>query len=118
MSPQVISFWVLCALLFYRLALIFAPFWTPIGWAMILARLFYPVYQRLRWLIWGQRTLSTAFSTLAVTFLAVLPMAYLAFLAINETVHAYQHAIAWLRGGGLQRLPELVAKLPLIDYIS
>ena len=66
----------------------------------------------------GQVTLSAALSTLAVMFLAVLPVAYLAFLAVNETVRAYQDAMTWVQGGGLQRLPELVAKLPLIGHIS
>ena len=45
-SPQVLSvtFLVLCSLLLYVLCLIFAPFMTPILWAMILVRLFYPLY--------------------------------------------------------------------------
>ncbi len=47
MSPQVLStaFLVLCSLLLYQLALIFAPFFTPILWALILVRLFDPLYQ-------------------------------------------------------------------------
>ena len=60
MSSQAISFWVLCILLLYQLALIFAPFWTPIVWAMLLARLFCPLYQRLMRLMRGQVTLSAA----------------------------------------------------------
>lgn len=98
MSPQVLStaFLLLCALVLYQLALVFAPFFTPILWALILARLFYPLYQYLLRLMRGQATLSAFLSTLAVTFVAVLPVAYLAFLAITETIHAYQGAITWL----------------------
>ena len=81
MSPQVLStaFLVLCTLLLYQLALIFAPFFTPILWALILARLFYPLYQYLLRVLRGQVTLSAFLTTLAVTFLAVLPVAYVAF---------------------------------------
>ena len=90
MSPQVLStaFLVLCFLVLYQLALIFAPFFTPILWALILARLFYPLYEYFVRVSRGQTTLSAALSTLAVTFIAVLPVAYLTFLAITETIHA------------------------------
>jgi len=55
MSPQVLStaFLILCTLVLYQLALIFAPFFTPILWALILARLFYPLYQYLLRLLRG-----------------------------------------------------------------
>ena len=120
MSPQVLSaaFLVLCSLLLYLLTLIFAPFLTPILWAMILVRLFYPLYLWLMRLVRGRPTLSAALSTLAVTLLAVLPVAYLAFLAITETIHAYREAMEWVQSGGLKRLPALVAGLPLIGHIS
>ena len=120
MSPQVLStaFLILCSLLLYQLALIFAPFFTPILWALILVRLFDPLYQYLTRLLRGNETLSAALSTVAVTFLAVLPVAYLVFLAVTETIHAYQTAMGWVQGGGLQRLPALVAGLPLIGKLS
>src|SRR5690242_8691407 len=120
MSPQVLStaFLILCFLLLYQLALIFAPFLTPILWALILVRLFYPVYQRLTGWLRGHTTVSALLSTLAVTVLAVLPVAYIAFLAITETMHAYRDAVEWVQGGGLKRLPGLVSGLPLIGNIS
>jgi predicted PurR-regulated permease PerM len=120
MSPQVLStaFLVLCTLLLYQLALIFAPFFTPILWALILARLFYPLYQYLLRVLRGQVTVSAFLSTLVVTFLAVLPVAYVAFLAITETIHAYQAAMTWLQNGGLKQLPAAVSALPFIGNIS
>lgn len=120
MSPQVLStaFLVLCTLLLYQLAMIFAPFFTPILWALILARLFYPLYRYLLHLLRGKATLSASLSTLAVTFLAVLPVAYVAFLAITETIHAYQAAMTWLQNGGLKQLPAAVSALPFIGNIS
>lgn len=120
MSPQVLSaaFLVLCFLLLYVLALIFAPFMTPILWAMILVRLFYPLYQWLTRMLGDRTTVSAALSTLSVMLLAVLPVAYLMFLVVTETIHAYQLAMTWVQEGGLQRLPELVAGLPLIGNVS
>ena len=120
MSPQALStaFLVLCFFLLYVLALIFTPFMTPILWAMILVRLFYPVYQRLTRLLRGRTTASAALSTLSVMWVAVLPVAYLLFLAITETMHAYQDAMAWVQEGGLRRLPELFARLPVIGHLS
>ena len=120
MSPQVLStaFLILCTLVLYQLAMIFAPFFTPILWALILARLFYPLYQYLLHLFRGKATLSAFLSTLAVTFLAVLPVAYVAFLAITETIHAYQAAMTWLQNGGLKQLPAAVSALPFIGNIS
>jgi predicted PurR-regulated permease PerM len=84
MSPQVLStaFLVLCSLLLYQLALIFAPFFTPIVLALILARLFYPVYRYLMGLLRGRATIAAALSTLTVTLVAVLPVAYLAFTVV------------------------------------
>jgi predicted PurR-regulated permease PerM len=120
MSSHTLStaFLILCFLLLYQLALIFAPFFTPILWALILVRLFYPLFQHVARLLRGQATLSAALSTLAVTFLAVLPVAYLAFLAITETIHAYQSAMAWVQSGGLKRLPAMVSGLPMIGNIT
>jgi len=120
MPPQILStaFLILCALVLYQLALIFAPFFTPILWALILARLFYPLYQYLLHLFRGKPTLCAFLSTLAVTFLAVLPVAYVAFLAITETIHAYQAAMTWLQNGGLKQLPATVSSLPFIGNIS
>ncbi|HBP86840.1 MAG TPA: AI-2E family transporter [Nitrospirales bacterium] len=120
MSPQILSaaFLVLCFLLLYVLALIFAPFMTPILWAMILVRLFYPLYQWLTKMLGDRTTASAALSTLSVMLLAVLPVAYLTFLVITETINAYRLAMTWVEEGGLQRLPHLVAGLPLIGHLS
>jgi predicted PurR-regulated permease PerM len=120
MPPQILStaFLILCALVLYQLALIFAPFFTPILWALILARLFYPLYQYLFHLFRGKPTICAFLSTLAVTFVAVLPVAYVVFLAITETIHAYQAAMTWLQNGGLKQLPATVSSLPFIGNIS
>ncbi len=52
-------------------ALIFAPFFTPILCALILARFFYPIYQRQTSLLRGHTTASAVLRTLSVILLAV-----------------------------------------------
>ncbi|MGD9852853.1 MAG: AI-2E family transporter [Nitrospirales bacterium] len=120
MSPQILSvtFLILCCLLLYQLALIFAPFFTPILWALILVRLFYPGYERLTQTLRGRTTISAALSTLGVMLVVVLPFAYLLFLVFTETMHAYQDAAAWVESDGLHRLPEQVGRLPFIGHLS
>ena len=120
MTRQALStaFLVLCLVVLYQLAMIFAPFFTPILWALILARMFYPLYRYLLRLSAGRATLSAGISTLAVTVIAVLPVAYLLFLVITETIRAYEAAMMWVEGGGLKRLPVVVSALPLIGNLS
>ncbi len=113
-----VAFLIFCSLLLYLLGVMFAPFFTPIMWALILVKLFYPMYQRMTFALHGRSTLSAVFSTISVTLLAVLPFAYLLFLVISETIHAYQNAVAWVQADGLSRLPEQIARLPIIGHLS
>ncbi len=114
-----ITFLVLFVLvLLYLLFWIFAPFLTPILWALILARLFYPVHERLARLVRGKRALSAMLMTLAVMVLVVLPVSYVTVLAVNETIHAYQATMAWIHGGGLEELPKRLESLPFIGRLS
>ncbi|WNM64110.1 AI-2E family transporter [Candidatus Nitrospira neomarina] len=113
-----VAFLIFCSLLLYLLGVMFAPFFTSIMWALILVKLFYPMYQRMTGALHGRSTLSAAFSTISVTLLAVLPFAYLLFLVISETIHAYQAAVAWVQADGLNRLPEYIGRLPIIGHLS
>lgn len=105
-------------LLLYLLFVIFAPFLTPIVWAFILARLFYPAHDRLAGWLGERRAISAMLMTLGVMVLVVLPVSYLAVLAANEAVHAYQAVMAWIKGGGLEQLPERFGQIPLIGSLS
>ena len=113
-----ITFLILFVLLLYQLGLILSPFFKPIMWAIILARLTYPVYLRLlRWSR-GRENLSAALMTLAIVFVAIIPAVYLVTLGIQEAIGAYQRTMEWIQGGGLKRLPELVLHLPVIGKFS
>jgi predicted PurR-regulated permease PerM len=104
--------------LLYLLFRIFAPFLPPILWALILARLFHPVHERLARWVRGKRAVSAMLMTLAVMVLVVLPVSYLTVLAVNETIHAYQATAAWIQAGGLEELPQRLGHLPFIGTLS
>ena len=116
LSPTFLVLFVI--ILLYLLFSILAPFLTPILWALILARLFYPIHERLARLARGKRALSAMLMTLAVMVLVVLPVSYVTVLAVNETIHAYQAMMAWVQAGGLQELPKRLAQLPFIGTLS
>ena len=120
-SPKILStsFLVLFViLLLYLLFWIFAPFLTPILWALILARLFYPLHERLASFLGGKRAWSAILMTLAVMVLVVLPVSYVAALAVTETIHAYEVGRAWIQAGGMEQLPGRLGNLPLIGTLS
>jgi predicted PurR-regulated permease PerM len=113
-----ITFLVLFVVLLYLIGQILKPFFTPILWATIIATLTYPLYQRvLRWTRCRQNV-SAALVTLLVVFLAILPAAYITYLGVQETIAAYKDVTEWVEAGGLKRVPELVARLPLIGDFS
>jgi predicted PurR-regulated permease PerM len=113
------SFLVLfVAILLYLLFWIFAPFLTPILWALILARLFHPVHESVARVLHGKRLISALLMTLAVMLLVVLPVSYIAVLAVNEAIHAYQATTAWVQAGGIDELPKQLASLPFIGTLS
>src|SRR5687768_13811384 len=120
-SPKILStsfLVVFVVLLVYLLFWIFAPFLTSILWALILARLFSPLHERLASLMRGQRVLSAVLMTLAVIALIVLPVSYVTVLAVTETIHAYEVGLAWVQAGGMDQLPERLRSLPLIGTLS
>src|SRR5688572_2784254 len=93
---------LLLCLLFW----IFAPFLTPILWALILARLFSPIHERLASLLRGKRAWSAILMTFAVMVMIVLPASYITVLAVTEAIHAYEASVDWIQAGGLDQLPE------------
>ena len=68
--------------------LIFQPFLVPLGWAGVLAVLFYGHYQRLarRW----NRTQAAAAGTAGVTLVLIVPALFLMLLFVREGTQAIQ----------------------------
>jgi predicted PurR-regulated permease PerM len=68
--------------------LIFQPFLVPLGWAGVLAVLFYGHYERLarRW----NRTRAAAVGTAGVTIILIVPALFLMLLFVREATQAIQ----------------------------
>lgn len=111
-----VCFIALLLFLLYQIVIIFRPFLIPILWAAIIARLTFPLQ---RWLSarlpWFRRreAVSAGILTFSILLVGVIPVVYLTFLLVQETGTAYDEINAWLQAGGLKRLPEWVAKLPI-----
>src|SRR5207249_197329 len=77
----VLSYGVLL-LLIYLVFRIYEPFLAALGWAAILAIFFYPMHHRLLWRFSANK--AAVLSTLAVTFLLIVPAILVTTLFIRE----------------------------------
>ncbi|MFH1800275.1 MAG: AI-2E family transporter [Candidatus Omnitrophota bacterium] len=117
---QFISFFFIAILGFiiYEVFNIFAPFFTAIFWAAILAFAFYPLYEKLRkW--FPKRNNSIALLMTVAVFLVVIPP--LVFIIINMTtqiIEFSQWAYSYVRDGKLEQLVDQVRELPWFQNIQ
>lgn len=109
----VVAFFLVLLVLFYQIAVIFAPFLVPVLWAVIIARMTNGLYVKLVHLLRGRDTLAAALLTFATVFLVVFPMVSLTFLLVQETTMAYRSVVEWVQAGGMTQLPEYLGKIPL-----
>ncbi|MBI3604001.1 MAG: AI-2E family transporter [Nitrospirae bacterium] len=109
-----IGFFAVLLVLLSQIALMFRPFLLPTLWAVILAHMMFPLHDRLTALCKGRVVVSAALLTLGIMLLVVVPLIAMGFLLVHE-VQAAQTAITlWIQSGGVQRLPEQLAALPLL----
>ena len=52
--------------------------------------------------------------TLAIMLMVVLPVVLLSVVLVNEAIDAQRALAAWIESGGITRLPDLIAGLPLV----
>lgn len=109
-----VCFLTILLILVYQVYTFFRPFLMPILWAMILAHLMFPVHDRFARLLRGRQTLSAALMTLAIMLIVVLPVVLLSIVLVDEAINAQRALAAWIEAGGIKRLPELIAGLPLV----
>jgi len=117
---QFISFFFIGILGFiiYEVFCIFAPFFTAIFWAAILAFAFYPLYEKLR-RAFPKRNNSIALLMTVMVFLVVVPP--LIMILINMTtqiIEFSQWAYSYVRDGKLEQLVEQVRGLPWFQNIQ
>jgi predicted PurR-regulated permease PerM len=107
-----LCFFSVLALLLYQIALMFRPFLFPVLWALILAHMAFPVHVRLSGWLRGRQAMSAAILTSAVMLVGVVPILLLGALLVKEAAVAEQAVRQWVAAGGVQRLPEQLAKGP------
>jgi predicted PurR-regulated permease PerM len=112
-----VCFLAILLVLVYQAYTFFRPFLMPILWAMIIAHLMFPIHERLAKRLRGREALSAALMTLAIMLIVVLPVIILSVVLVDEAVNAQGALAAWIEAGGIKRLPEAIAGLPLVGRI-
>ena len=113
-----VTFLLVFLLLLWELGLILRPFFSPILWAVILATTTYPLYIRLLVRVGHRENIAAGIMTGGLLITAVLPAVYGMILAGEQGVEAYEEASEWLKGGHLNDLGVLLAKVPGVGGLS
>ncbi|MBX3300853.1 MAG: AI-2E family transporter [Nitrospira sp.] len=109
-----IVFFSLLVLLLYQIGLMFKPFLFSALWAGLLAHWAFPLHLRLTRLIAGKEALSAAVLTVGALAIVVVPLVVMGVMLVREAGVAEQEVRVWIAGGGLERLPEQLATVPVI----
>ena len=107
---QFISFFFIAVLIFvvYEVVRIFAPFFTAIFWAAILAFAFYPVYARLRNALPNRSNLTALLMTVGVFLIVIPPFVMILINMATQAIELSQWAYAFVKEGRLETLIEQV----------
>ena len=109
-----IVFFALVVLLLYQIGLMFKPFLFSALWAGLLAHWAFPLHLRLTRLFAGKEMLSAGILTVGAMAIVVVPLVVMGVMLVREAGVAEQEIRVWISGGGLQRLPEQLAAIPII----
>lgn len=112
--PQLFTvvFFVLLALLLYQIGLILQPFLFPALWAALLAHWAFPLHRRLSQAVGGRESLSAGCLTFGVLAVVVVPVVLMSAVLVREAGAAEVAIREWVASGGLQQLPERLARVP------
>ena len=83
-------------------------FLLAVFWAIVLAIVFYPLQKKFLTWTGGRNSLASLFTTLTILLLVITPIAFLATLAVGESVDVYQRISAGNSAG----------TVPILDQIS
>jgi predicted PurR-regulated permease PerM len=102
---------------FYFLYLILSPFLSSIFWAILLATVFYPLFQRLQRLLKKKGGLSAMIMTLLVILIIVLPFSLLIVSLANEVVGAYHTLEEMIKEGRFETYWEQIRGIPFFHWV-
>jgi predicted PurR-regulated permease PerM len=109
----ILSFFVFFIIIFVELLGIFRIFMTPLLWAVILALVFYPLYERLLKVVKGRKNIASALTVLVVAMLTVGPMILFTGTLVKEALGFYQDLAVSLNAKRYEGLWENFLDSPL-----
>ena len=98
----------------YLLYQILLPFLSSIIWAILLAMVFYPLFQKLQRLLKKREVLSAIVMTLLVLIVIVLPFSFLMASLASEVIDLYHQIEEMIKTGQLQAYLERLKEVPLL----
>jgi predicted PurR-regulated permease PerM len=101
----------------YLLYQILSPFLSSIIWAILLAMIFYPLFQKLQRLLKKREVLSALIMTLLVLIVIVLPFSLLMASLASEVVDVYHRVEELIKTGQLQAYLERIKEIPILTWI-
>jgi len=101
----------------YLLYQVLHPFLSSIIWAILLAMVFYPLFQKLRRLLKKREVLSAIIMTLLVLIVIVLPFSLLMASLAGEVINIYHQVEEMIKTGQLQAYLERVKEIPIFTRI-
>src|SRR6516162_9600 len=108
----VVFFFAFLALITYELYALFAPFLTPIAWAILLAFLVHPALVKLNGLI-RSRTVCAIILTVVIALGVVLPATWISARLLHEVQTLYAEISSASSNGGLHGASEWIRRTPL-----
>jgi predicted PurR-regulated permease PerM len=101
---------------FYLLYQILSPFLASIFWAILLAKVFYPVFQKLQRLLRKREVLSAMTMTFLIILVIVLPFSLLIVSLANEVVGVYHGLEEMIKTGRLEAHLEKIRGIPFFNW--
>ena len=103
---------------FYFLYQVLSPFLSSISWAILLAMMFYPLFQRLHRLMRKKAGLAAMTMTCLIVLVMVLPFSMLTISLANEVIDAYHRLQEMIQTGRLQGYLEQVREIPVLREVA
>jgi predicted PurR-regulated permease PerM len=101
----------------YLLYEILSPFLSSIIWAVLLAIVFYPLFQKLQRLLKKREVLSALIMTLLVLTVIVLPFILLMASLASDAINIYHQVEEMIKTGQLQGYFERIKEIPILNWI-
>jgi len=101
----------------YLLYQILSPFLPSIIWAVLLAIVFYPLFQKLQHLLKKREVLSALIMTLLVLIVIVLPFTLLMASLASDAIDIYHQVEEMIKTGQLQAYFERIKEIPILKWI-